>query len=469
MAERPADGGYRVLVVDDDTMYASVVAEWLREAGHQVDVQTSPEGGLARAQDEAYDVILLDLAMPRLDGLAFIQRLDGHQRPEVIVLSGGITVRSAVEAIKLGAYDCLPKTDSFESLDVLVCKAGEAHRRDRALELLARRVDRQSAPPELIAESPALREILGVLGDVAPSNVSVLLTGESGTGKDVLARHVHRLSTRAAGPFVDVNCAALSESLLEAELFGYEKGAFTGATTTTRGLVEAADGGTLFLDEVAEMAPALQAKLLRMTEDRTLYRVGGRQRIRVDIRIVAATNRDLSKEVAGGRLREDRYYRLAGVEIRVPPLRQRPEDIAPLAYHYLQQAVRQAGRGPTRISPDAISALRAYQWPGNVRELRNLMDRLALFVRSEILERAHLPPDVVKGAPPAVLTPEVAPSAPASLKDMERTQIQKVLDEEGWHHGRAAARLGLAPRTLYRKIRAYGLVRAARAASSPAG
>src|SRR6185503_20259121 len=219
------------------------------------------------------------------------------------------------------------KTDGFESLDVLVCKAGEAHRRDRALELLTRRVERQTTSSELIAESGALKEILRVLEDVAASNVSVLLTGESGTGKDVLARHVHRLSTRAAGPFVDVNCAALSESLLEAELFGYEKGAFTGATATTRGLVEAADGGTLFLDEVAEMAPALQAKLLRMTEDRTLYRVGGRQRIRVDIRIVAATNRDLTKEVAGGRLREDLYYRLAGVEIRVPPLRERPEDV----------------------------------------------------------------------------------------------------------------------------------------------
>jgi DNA-binding NtrC family response regulator len=456
----PARSSYRVLVVDDDTMYASVVAEWLREAGHHVDVQTSPEGGLTQAQDESYDVILLDLAMPRLDGLSFIQRLDGHQRPEVIVLSGGITVRSAVEAIKLGAYDCLPKTDTFDALDVVVCKAGEAHRRDRTLELLGRRVDRQSASPELIAESPALQEILGVLADVAPSNVSVLLTGESGTGKDVLAHQVHRLSTRAAGPFVDVNCAALSESLLEAELFGYEKGAFTGAAATTRGLVEAADGGTLFLDEVAEMAPPLQAKLLRMTEDRTLYRVGGRQRIRVDIRIVAATNRDLTREVAGGRLREDLYYRLAGVEIRVPPLRQRQEDVAPLARHFLQRAVRQAGRGPTAISPDAMATLAAYRWPGNVRELRNLMDRIALSVRSPTLERSHLPADVLQGAPAAAASPvDEATAAPASLKELERAQIQKVLDEEGWHHGRAATRLGLAPRTLYRKIRAYGLAR----------
>jgi DNA-binding NtrC family response regulator len=453
-----ADATYRVLVVDDDDSYAAVVAEWLRESGHHVDVQTSPEGGLARAQDEPYDVILLDLAMPRVDGLSFIQQLDGAQRPEVIVLSGGITVRSAVQAMKLGAFDCVPKTDTFDSVDVLVRRAGEAHRRDRELALLTRRVERQAAGPELIAQSPAMLEILAVLGDVAASNVSILLTGESGTGKDVLARQVHRLSGRAAGPFVDVNCAALSESLLEAELFGYEKGAFTGAAATTRGLAEAADGGTLFLDEVAEMPTPLQAKLLRMTEDRTLYRVGGRQRIRVDIRIVAASNRDLAREIAGGRLREDLYYRLAGVEIRVPPLRERPQDVAPLAEHYLRRAVRQAGRGPAIISPAAMAALAAYRWPGNIRELRNLMDRMALMIRSSSLEPSHLPADVLAGqsvAAPGTATPPPSPS----LKEMERMQIQKVLDEEDWHHRRASIRLGLPPRTLYRKIRAYGLSR----------
>jgi DNA-binding NtrC family response regulator len=449
----------RVLVVDDDAAYADLVADWLRNASHEVDVENSAEAGLLQAQEEPYDVILLDLNMPGLDGLAFIRRLESQHRPEVIVVSGGITVRSAVEAMKLGAFDCIPKTDAMETLDILVRKAAEAHRRDRRLELLSRRIDHQSAAaPDLITQSPRMLEILEVLRDVAASNVSVLLTGESGTGKDLLARQVHRLSPRSAGPFVDVNCAALSESLLEAELFGYEKGAFTGATVTTPGLAEAADGGTLFLDEVVEMPPALQAKLLRMTEDRTLYRVGGRQRIRVDIRIVAATNRDLPKEIAAGRLREDLYYRLAGVEILVPPLRERPDDVEPLAHHYLHTAVRQAGRGPTSIARETMAALRAYRWPGNVRELRNLMERVALLVRAPVLEPAHLPHEVRHGARPTAAPAPVA-GPPHSLKEMERSQIERALEDEGWHHGRAAARLGLPVRTLYRKIKAYGLAR----------
>jgi transcriptional regulator with PAS, ATPase and Fis domain len=292
----------------------------------------------------------------------------------------------------------------------------------------------------------------------------VLVTGESGTGKELLARRLHRTSPRAAGPFVDVNCAALSPTLLEAELFGHEKGAFTGANTTRPGLVEVADGGTLFLDEVVEMPPSLQAKLLRMTEDRTLYRVGGRQRIHVDIRIVAATNRDLVKEIAEGRVREDLYYRLAGVEIRVPPLRERPEDVEPLARHYLGLAARQAGRGPTEISAEAMRLLAAYRWPGNVRELRNVMERSAWTVRSPVLEARALPADVLANSMRSA--PAGGAAAPAreaggelSLRDMERLRIQEVLDEERWHHARAAARLGMPVRTLYRKIKAFGLSR----------
>jgi DNA-binding NtrC family response regulator len=328
-----------------------------------------------------------------------------------------------------------------------VRRAAEARRQARdphaAVNVAAQQV--LGAASILITRSPRMLEILSVLERIAASNASVLLTGESGTGKDLLARTIHRLSPRSAGPFVDVNCAALSESLLEAELFGHEKGAFTGATSTRPGLAEAADGGTLFLDEVAEMPPALQAKLLRMTEDRTLYRVGGRQRIQVDIRIVAATNRDLPQEIAAGRVREDLYYRLAGVEIAVPPLRERAEDVEPLAQHYLRTAVARAGRGPTSLSLAA-----------------NAMERLALLVRDDVVELEHLslalPNRLFAEATLATVEPDPSLSEP-SLKELERARITHVLNEEDWHHGRAAQRLGMPLRTLYRRIKAYNLAR----------
>jgi two-component system, NtrC family, response regulator AtoC len=447
-----------VLVVDDDAGYAALLHEYLSGAGYGVETAVTPEEGLDRVLGGGFDVLVLDLAMPRIDGLAFLRRLPHLERPEIVMLSGGLTVSSAVEAVKLGATDCLMKSGPLEDLEQAVRKACET-RRARA----PRPAGSLSAAPGpevvplVVTRSPRILEILTVLEQVASSNASVLLTGESGTGKDLLARTIHRLSPRASGPFIDVNCAALSESLLEAELFGHERGAFTGASSTRPGLVEAASGGTLFLDEVAELAPTLQAKLLRMTEERTLYRVGGRQRIHVDIRIVAATNRDLSKEIAGGRMREDLYYRLAGVEISVPALRERPEDVEPLAFYHLRAAVLRAGRGPTDISRGAIAVLQAYRWPGNVRELRNVMDRLALLVRGEVVDAQHVEPMLRNRRSPELAMSDA--EAEPSLKDLERERITRVLHEEGWHHGRAARRLGMPLRTLYRRIKAYKLAR----------
>jgi two-component system, NtrC family, response regulator AtoC len=460
--------GFRILVVDDDSQYGELVHDYLTDAGHTVDVALTAEEGLTRVQAGGLDVVLLDLSMPHMDGLSFLRRLPPGDRPEIVVLSGLITVSSAVEAVKLGAADCLSKGDHLETVELTVRRAAEARRRAREPHAAINGAGQQvlGAASILITRSPRMLEILSVLERVASSNIAVLLTGESGTGKDLLARTIHRLSPRSAGPFVDVNCAALSESLLEAELFGHEKGAFTGATSTRPGLAEAADGGTLFLDEVAEMPPALQAKLLRMTEDRTLYRVGGRQRIQVDIRIVAATNRDLPQEIAAGRLREDLYYRLAGVEITVPPLRERAEDVEPLAQHYLRTAVARAGRGPTSLSLAAMTVLQSHRWPGNVRELRNAMERLALLVRGDVVDLEHLtlalPGRLFAegGGTPAPAPAESSPSEP-SLKELERARITHVLNEEDWHHSRAAQRLGMPLRTLYRRIKAYNLARPA--------
>jgi DNA-binding NtrC family response regulator len=447
----------RVLVVDDELGCAEVVAALVTRSGCcQAEVTTSATIGLARVLEETFDVVILDMVMPDIDGVEFIRRLPADNRPEVIVLSGAISVRSAVEAMKLGAFDCVPKGQDMASIEVLVHKAAEVRRQRRNVQLLSRRIEHQSTRPAFITQNPRMQEILDVLSKVAMSNVSVLLTGESGTGKELLARAIHERSARAHGPFVEVNCAALSESLLESELFGYEKGAFTGAASTRPGLVETADGGTLFLDEIGEMAPALQAKLLRMTEDRSLYRVGGRQKIHVDIRVISATNRNLAKDIESGRFRQDLYYRLAGVEVSVPPLRERPEDVEPLALTYLRSASQQMGRGPTDISGAALDAMRRYAWPGNVRELRNLTERLALLVEEAAVSPSHLPVEMKSPLPLRAFVPTTA--GEVGLKDLERQRILRVLEEEGWHRGRAATRLCLPVRTLYRKIRAYDLL-----------
>ncbi len=448
----------RVLVIDDEETCAEIVADLINRGGCcQADVATSGEAGLARLQEESYDVVVLDMVMPGMDGTKFIRSLPTEDRPEIVILSGAMTVRSVIEVMKLGASDCLSKTE-LGAIELMVHKAGEARRNKRDLQLLSRRIEHHSARPPFITHNPKMQEILEVLGKVAASNVAVLLMGESGTGKELLARSLHDRSPRAGGPFVEVNCAALSESLLESELFGYEKGAFTGALTTRPGLVETAHGGTLFLDEIAEMPGALQAKLLRMTEDRSLYRVGGRQKIRIDLRIVAATNRSLTREIEQGRFREDLYYRLAGVEVLVPPLRDRTEDVEPLALNFLRAASRQAGRGPTDIAPDALESLRRYSWPGNIRELRNLTERLALLVEDTTVRASHLPPEIASARSAPKPKVSAGETEELGLKDLERQRIKDVLEEEGWHRERAASRLGLPIRTLYRKIRAYDLI-----------
>jgi DNA-binding NtrC family response regulator len=452
----------RVLIVDADTADARRVARVLAAAGHRADVAGSLDAALDRLRRREVDLLVLELDLAGGDGLELLRRLDPWERPEVFVRGAALDVRRTVEAMRLGATDCRFKHDEG-GLDALVLRATNAARRGL---LRAPRAGQGDGAEPVITRNPRLREILDVLAVVALSQVSVLLTGESGTGKDLLARTLHRLSARARRPFVDVNCAALNESLLETELFGHEKGAFTGAVSARPGLVEAADGGTLFLDEVAELPPALQAKLLRMTEDRCFYRVGGRQKLHVDVRIVAATNRDVRREIAAGHLREDLYYRLAGVEIHVPPLRERREDVAPLARHYLDHACRRDGRPPLTLAPEALRALEQHHWPGNVRELRNVMERTALLVRSSLVEPRDLPLESGARGPLAASRPLPAPepqepalaaAAPGSLEQIEREEIRRVLEEEGWHRARAARRLGLPVRTLYRRIKAHKL------------
>jgi transcriptional regulator with PAS, ATPase and Fis domain len=325
---------------------------------------------------------------------------------------------------------------------------------------------RQSALPEIVSVSAAMNEAVRLVERVAPSDASVLITGESGTGKELIAHAIHRLSNRADSSFIDLNCAAFQESLLESELFGYEAGAFSGAKGRKLGLIELADGGTLFLDEVTELPAQLQAKLLRAIETRTFFRVGGVRKVEVNVRIVAATNRNLDSVVASGSFRSDLLYRVNGFQIDLAPLRERPEDIEPLTRHLLSQV---GGASPLELQPEALEALRSYSWPGNVRQLKNCIERAVILANDGRITLAELPPEVVR--PPlstAIVLPPSQPgsiansataaaASPASLREMERQQILAALEQTGWHRGKTAEILGISSSTLYRRLRDYDL------------
>jgi transcriptional regulator with PAS, ATPase and Fis domain len=330
---------------------------------------------------------------------------------------------------------------------------------------LREQLARQSALPEIVSVSEAMKEAVRLIGRVAPSDTSVLITGESGTGKELVAQAIHRLSSRADSSFIDLNCAAFQESLLESELFGYEAGAFSGAKARKLGLVELADGGTLFLDEITELPAPLQAKLLRAIETRTFFRVGGVRKVEVNIRIIAATNRNVDAVITDGSFRSDLLYRINGFQIDLKPLRERPEDIEPLARHLLKHV---GGTNPPAITPEVFDAMRSYSWPGNVRQLRNCLERAVLLSNNGQITVSELPPEVVRVSPAAAFPSVVVqPGAPAeiaapnsgslSLREVERQQILAALEQTGWHRGKTAELLGISPSTLYRRLRDYNL------------
>jgi DNA-binding NtrC family response regulator len=372
--------------------------------------------------------------------------------------------------MKLGAYDYLTKPYTISELDVRVKQAADKRRLRVDNVRLREQLARQSALPEIVSISEVMKEAIRLIERVAPSEASVLITGESGTGKELVAHAIHRLSNRADASFVDLNCAAFQESLLESELFGYEAGAFSGAKGRKLGLIELADGGTLFLDEVTELPAQLQAKLLRAIETRTFFRVGGVRKVEVNVRIVAATNRNLDTVVNDGVFRSDLLYRINGFQISLPPLRERPEDIEPLARYLLKQI---AGTQPPDLTEDAFTALRLYHWPGNVRQLKNCLERAVILSNNGRITLSELPPEVTRPAVPAPAMTSVAPAvsgsaevtvplaavAPTSgsLREVERQQILAALEQTGWHRGKTAEILGISPSTLYRRLRDYDL------------
>lgn len=458
----------KLLVVDDEKNLRLVVQKELARQGHDVDVASDGEEAWEKLEKQDFDVLLCDINMPRLDGVGLLRRIyeKTENRPEVIMLTGQATVETAIEAMKLGAYDYLTKPYRIAELSALVTQAAEKQQLKVDNQRLRAQIQRtNSTLPEIVGESRQMKDILRLVQRVAPTETSVLITGESGTGKELIAQAIHRLSKRKDKPFVDLNCAALQDTLLESELFGYEAGAFSGARTRKLGLFEIADGGTLFLDEMMEMPAQLQSKLLRALETRSFFRVGGVKKVEVDVRVVAATNRDKEQAIASGAFRADLMFRVNSFEIHIPPLRERREDIEPLARHILTKI---GGANAPELTQGAIDALCAFDWSGNVRQLRNCLERAILLSDGEKITTKEFPPEVVYrtektnvsvsyNSPQLNGVSTFQNATPTNLRDSEKQQIITALEKTGWHRGKTAVMLGISPSTLYRRLREYGL------------
>ena len=446
----------RLLVVDDEPSARSTLALLLRKRGHQVLEAESVTMATKRLAEDVFDLVVTDLRMPDGDGLDVLRAAKAHApATEVILLTAYAEWKSAKEAIRLGALDYFEKGQEPDELNhrIDMALAGRALRREN--ENLRAQLRERYALSGLIAQSPAMHGILDLVERVAPTDATLLIQGESGTGKEVIAKAVHHASARAARPFVAVNCGAVPEALLESELFGHMRGAFTGAAVTKLGLFEEADGGTLFLDEIAEMPAALQVKLLRALQSGEVRRLGATQATTIDVRVISATNGDLAARISQGTFREDLFYRLNVIQIVLPPLRDRREDIPALAEHFLVRSAGKLGR-TLRLAPETLERLLRYPWPGNVRELENAIERATILARGEVVEPDDLPPHVSAGLQ---LGPSPALPRQITLADAERSHILQTLERFGRNHSGAAEALGIGRTTLWRKLKEYGIDR----------
>ncbi len=450
-----------ILVVDDEKNYGAILTRILEDQGHRVCAETNPFAALDVIRRENLALILSDLKMPGMDGTELLQRAraEGVETP-FIILTAYATVESALQAMKGGAFDYLMKPFRNEELLATVDKALNFWRLQSENAALRRQLAGTQSR-DFIGDSPAIRNLLATIGRVGPVRTSVLIVGETGSGKELVARALHQASPRAKRPIVSVNCAAFAENLLESELFGHERGAFTGAGERKRGLLEVADGGTLFLDEIGEFPPALQPKLLRVLQDRRFRRVGGTAEIECDVRIIAATHRDLAQMIAAGTFREDLFYRLNVVTLDVPALRERRGDIPLLAMHFLQRFARELGRAVRTIAPETLRTMQDYPWPGNVRELQNVIERGVLFCSGETLERADLPTSLHEGGdtalPAAGLSPPLDAPLPEVMDRIEADLIRKALVQTKGVQAQAAEILGISRSNLQYKLKKHKL------------
>ncbi len=448
----------KILVIDDEESILESLADILMDEGYQVLTALTAEEGLKKLHKEAPELLILDVWLPDEDGLKLLQKIRKEdQKLPVIVISGHGTVEMAVKAIKLGAFDFLEKPLSYDRVVVTVANA----LRFRALEEENLRLKARLTGPGLTGKSPLIEKVKQEIARVAATEATVLITGESGSGKEVAARMIHALSRRAQGPFVAVNCAAIPEELIESELFGYERGAFTGASAPKKGKFDLANGGTIFLDEIGDMSLSAQAKVLRVLQEKCFERVGGTRTIRVDVRVIAATNKDLRREIEAGRFREDLFFRLNVIPIHIPPLRERPEDIPLLVEEFLDELARHSGLGRKRFSPEALKALCRYHFPGNVRELRNLIERLVIMSQGEVIEPSDLPPEILSFPPEEKALGEEPWFKCNDFKKaralFEREFLKRKLAEHRGNISQTAEAIGLERSYLHRKLKSLGL------------
>jgi len=448
-----------ILLVDDEPGVRSALGGVLRDEGYEVDAVDSGEACLECLGRQQYDVVVLDIWLPGMDGLATFARMRERSiDSQVVMISGHGNIESAVKAIKMGAFDFVEKPLSLEKTVLVIRNALRQRRLEVENQALRARVDAQHT---MVGESLAMAHLREQVAMAAPTNGRVLIYGENGTGKELVARNIHEMSRRRTGPFIEVNCAAIPEELIESELFGHVRGSFTGAVADRRGKFELAHGGTIFLDEIGDMTLKTQAKVLRVLQEQVMMPVGGSSRVRVDARVLAATNKDLPTEIRAGRFREDLYFRLNVVPIFVPALRDRQEDIPLLADHFMAMLAREYGRRPKVFEIDATAALQRYSWPGNVRELRNLVERLMIMVPGERVAARDLA-FLGQGTLGAVEASVPVPATLAPLHDardrFERDYIVRALAAQQGNISRTAEALGIERSNLYRKMRAFGIM-----------
>ncbi len=440
----------KILVVDDEPIVRESLGDWLKEAGYQVLTAEDGYRALEVVEKERPGIMIADLVMPGIDGIELMRKAKDLQPGiEVIIVTAYASIPTAIAAMKEGAYDYIEKPFSPERAELLVEKLSQYRELVEENIALRQRLEEQYRFENIIAKSSKMQRLIELIKIVGNTNATVLITGESGTGKELVARAIHSQSDRHKQPFVAVSCAALPESLLESELFGHEKGSFTGAYTQKKGKFEFADGGTLFLDEIGEMSPNTQVHLLRVLEEKEFARVGGNEQIKVDVRVISATNKNLSKAIEHNEFREDLYYRLNVVNIELPPLRERKEDIPILAEHFLNKFALENRKEIKGFSGDALEFLLEYDWPGNVRELENAVERAVILARESSITAADLPR---KSA-----APDHSYVAGKNLKDVEKEHILGVLHETGENYSQAARMLGITRMTLYKKVKEYGL------------
>jgi len=451
--------GEKILIVDDEAGMQRLLSRVLTREGYQATPVGSAREALELISQDSFDLMITDIQMPEMNGLELLREVKEFDPSlTILVMTAYGTVESAVEALRNGAYDYLTKPFETDEIRLAVAKALEHKRLVAENRYLHQELDEHYQFSGIVGHSPLMADVYEMAASVAVSNASVLISGESGTGKELVARSIHYNSQRRERPFVVLNCAVFSEGVLESELFGHEKGAFTGAVSQKKGRFELANQGTLFIDEVAEMTPAAQVKLLRVLQEQEFERVGGDRTIRTDVRIVAATNKDLAEQVKQGAFREDLYYRLNVVHIELPPLRDRREDIEPLATYFLEKYVKETGKKISQIAPKALASLIGYDWPGNVRELQNAIERAVVLCRSDVITPRELPRDVSGENEICLSLPQQGGNLTDILEDLERQLIIQTLRQQGASQTKAADILGIARTTLRYKMEKYGLL-----------